>query len=146
MALIAVCGCDGGGSRSPAIKIVSYAGIIDDVAHLYHSWQYDATVRRQHKKQDIGPMTSVSATPGREATRLLLLFLMRLSFFLSVFFSLLFDFPEASVFSQAFCLIIFSWFVFPVVGLLALELEQKDCRPRPHGVKGGFHDMGTAQA
>lgn len=84
MALIAVCACDGRRSRSPAIKIVSYAGILDDVARLHHSWQCDAAVRRQHKKQVTGPMASVSAMPGREAARLLL-FLMFLPFLLFSF-------------------------------------------------------------
>lgn len=37
------------------------------------------------------------------------------------------------------------WTTFPVVEYRAPELEQRDYRPEPHGIRGRFHNMSTAQ-
>ena len=106
---------------------------------LCHSWRCDATVRRQHKKQDPGPMTSALSTPERELrepptcpSHMFPILRSLLSGGICRFTSFLLPFLDP-------------FFMFPVVEYRALELEQKDCRPTPHGIRGRFHDMGTAQ-
>ena len=120
MALIAVCGCDDRDARSPAIKTVSYAAILDEIVRLYHGWRCDATVRRKHKKQDPGPMTSVFSLPRRGATRAPHTTHSHMSFL-----SFIPYFPEAFVISQGFRYLLpdlllfffffWVWTTFPVV-------------------------------